>query len=44
MVEEMSSAVKRSSRSIGDVIVSIVKAFAYFIMGCFDFALVMALL
>ena len=43
MGAEMSSAAKRSSRSLGDVIVFIVKAFAYFIMGCFGFALVVAL-
>ena len=40
---EMGSAVKRSSRSFGDVIVFIVKAFAYFIIGCFGFAFVIAL-
>ena len=43
MGAEMGSAVKRSGRSLGDIIVFIVKAFAYFIIGCFGFAFVMAL-
>ena len=43
MGAEMSSMAKRSSRSLGDVIVFIVKAFAYFIIGCFGFAFVVAL-
>ena len=40
---EMGSAARRSSRSLGDIIVFIVKAFAYFIIGCFGFAFVVAL-
>ncbi len=43
MGAEMSSAAKRSSRSLGDIIIFIVKAFAYFIMGSIGFAFVMAL-
>ena len=43
MGAEMGSAVKRSGRSLGDIIVFIVKAFAYFIIGCFGFAFVMGL-
>ncbi len=43
MGAEMSSAARRSSRSLGDIIVFIVKAFAYFILGCFCFAFVIAL-
>lgn len=43
MGAEMGSAVKRSSRSLGDIIVFIVKAFAYFIIGCFGFAFVVGL-
>lgn len=40
---EAANLVKRSSRSLGDIIVIIVKAFAYFIIGCFGVALVAAL-
>ena len=40
---EMKTAAKRTSRSLGDVIVFIVKAFAYFIIGCVAFALVVGL-
>ena len=40
---EAANLVKRTSRSLGDIIVLIVKAFAYFIIGCFAFALVVAL-
>ncbi len=40
---EAANLVKRSSRSLGDIIVMIVKAFAYFIIGCFGLALVAAL-
>lgn len=43
MGAEMSSVARRSSRSLGDIIVFIVKAFAYFILGCFGFAFVIAL-
>ena len=43
MGAEMSFAAKRSSKSLGDVIVLIVKAFAYFIIGCFGFAFVVGL-
>ncbi len=40
---EMGTAARRSGRSLGDIIIFIVKAFAYFIIGCFGFALVVAL-
>lgn len=40
---EMGSVARRSGRSLGDVIVFIAKAFAYFIIGCFGIALVTAL-
>ena len=43
MGAEMSIAAKRSSRGLGDVIAFIAKAFAYFIIGCFGFAFVVAL-
>lgn len=43
MGAEMGSVARRSSRSLGDIIVFIVKAFAYFILGCFGFAFVIAL-
>ena len=43
MGAEMGSVARRSSRSLGDIIVFIVKAFAYFILGCFAFAFVIAL-
>ncbi len=43
MGAEMSTVARRSSRSLGDIIVFIVKAFAYFILGCFGFAFVIAL-
>lgn len=43
MGAEMSSVAKRSSRSLGDIIVFIAKAFAYFIIGCFGIAFVVAL-
>ncbi len=43
MGAEMSFAAKRSSKSLGDVIVIVVKAFAYFIIGCFGFAFVVGL-
>jgi hypothetical protein len=40
---EAKNLVKRSSRSLGDIIVLLVKAIAYFIIGCFGVALVAAL-
>ena len=40
---EMGTVARRSSRSLGDIIVFIVKAFAYFIIGCFGFAFVVGL-
>ena len=43
MGAEMGNVARRSSRSLGDIIVFIVKAFAYFILGCFGFAFVVAL-
>ena len=43
MGAEMGNVARRSSRSLGDIIVFIVKAFAYFILGCFAFAFVIAL-
>ena len=43
MSTEISAVAKRSGRSFGDVIVMIFKIFAYFIIGCVGFALVMAL-
>ncbi len=43
MGAEMSTVARRSSRSLGDIIVFIVKAFAYFILGCFGFGFVVAL-
>ena len=43
MGAEMGSMARRSSRSLGDIIVFIVKAFAYFIIGCFAFAFVVGL-
>jgi phage shock protein PspC (stress-responsive transcriptional regulator) len=43
MGAEMGSMARRSSRSLGDVIVFLVKAFVYFVLGCLGFALVVAL-
>ena len=40
---EIKSVAKRGGRSLGDVIIFIVKAFAYFIIGCVSFALVVGL-
>lgn len=40
---EAGSAVRRGSRSLGDVIVFLIKLFGYFILGCICFALVVAL-
>ena len=40
---ELKSAAKRNSRSLGDVIILIIKAFAYFIIGSVVFGLVVAL-
>ena len=44
MSSEMGYAVKKTSRSFGDVIVFLVKAFGYFIIGCVVLALIGALL
>ena len=43
MGSEIKSAAKRGGRSLGDVIIFLVKLFAYFIIGCVSLALVMAL-
>lgn len=43
MGSEIKSVAKKSGRSLGDVIIFIVKAFAYFIIGIVGFALVVAL-
>jgi len=43
MGTEVKSVAKRTGRSLGDVIIFIVKAFAYFIIGSVSFALVVAL-
>ncbi len=40
---EIKTAAKRTSRSLGDIILLLVKIFAYFIIGCVSFALVVAL-
>lgn len=40
---EMGTVAKRGGRSLGDVIVFLVKVFAYFIIGCVGFGLVVAL-
>ncbi len=40
---DVSSVAKRSSRSLGDVIVLLFKVFAYFILGCIGISLVVAL-
>ena len=40
---EATTLLKKSTKSLGDIIVLLVKAFAYFIIGCFAFALVIAL-
>ena len=40
---EVNTAARRSSRSFGDIIALIFKIFAYFILGCIGFAVVMAL-
>ncbi|MBK7433006.1 MAG: PspC domain-containing protein [Chitinophagaceae bacterium] len=40
---EAGNVAKRSSRSFGDIIVFLLKIFAYFVVGCVVFALVMAL-
>ena len=44
MGSEMGSAAKRTGRSLGDVIVLLVKIFAYFIVGCITFGLFMGLI
>jgi phage shock protein PspC (stress-responsive transcriptional regulator) len=41
--EEMKTVARRGGRSLGDVIVFLLKIFAYFIVGCVGFAIVMAL-
>lgn len=43
MGTEVKMAAKRTSRSLGDVILFIVKAFAYFIIGCVAISLVVGL-
>lgn len=43
MGSEIKAATKRSGTSLGDVILFIVKAFAYFIIGCVAFGLVVGL-
>jgi phage shock protein PspC (stress-responsive transcriptional regulator) len=43
MGAEVKTAAKRTSRSLGDIIVLLVKIFAYFIIGCVSFGLVVAL-
>ena len=40
---EATNLLKRTGRSLGDIIVLLVKAIAYFFIGCFAFALVVAL-
>lgn len=40
---EVGSAAKRGSRSLGDIIAFLFKVFAYFILGCIGFAVVVAL-
>ncbi|MES2430295.1 MAG: PspC domain-containing protein [Bacteroidota bacterium] len=40
---EMSAVAKKRGRSFGDVIVFLVKAFAYFVIGCVAFALIIGL-
>ncbi|MFT3682480.1 MAG: PspC domain-containing protein [Ferruginibacter sp.] len=40
---EMKAAAKRSGRGLGDIILFLVKAFVYFIVGCVSIALVVAL-
>jgi len=43
MGSEIKTVAKRGGRSLGDVIIFLVKAFAYFIIGCVSFGLVVAL-
>ncbi len=40
---DVGAAAKRGSRSLGDIIALLFKIFAYFILGCIGFAVVMAL-
>jgi phage shock protein PspC (stress-responsive transcriptional regulator) len=40
---DIKNVAKKSGRSLGDVIIFLVKAFAYFIIGCVGFGLVIAL-
>lgn len=43
MGAEVRTAAKRTGRSLGDIIILLVKIFAYFIIGCVSFGLVVAL-
>jgi phage shock protein PspC (stress-responsive transcriptional regulator) len=43
MGAEVKTAARRTGRSLGDIIVLLVKVFAYFIIGCVGFGLVVAL-
>ncbi len=43
MGTEMSSVARNSGKSLGDIIAILIKAFAYFIIGCVSFAMVVAL-
>ncbi|MFZ4058272.1 MAG: PspC domain-containing protein [Ferruginibacter sp.] len=43
MGAEIGTVAKRSGRSFGDIIILLLKIFAYFIIGCVSFALVVAL-
>jgi phage shock protein PspC (stress-responsive transcriptional regulator) len=43
MGSEIKTVAKRGGRSLGDVIIFLVKAFAYFIIGCVSFAMVVGL-
>jgi phage shock protein PspC (stress-responsive transcriptional regulator) len=44
IVADMGNTAKRTGRSVGDVLVLILKIFAYFIIGCVAFSLVISLL
>ncbi|MES2890526.1 MAG: PspC domain-containing protein [Bacteroidota bacterium] len=43
MGTEVKTAARRTGRSLGDIILLLIKVFAYFIIGCVSFALVAAL-
>ncbi|MEP7144994.1 MAG: PspC domain-containing protein, partial [Ferruginibacter sp.] len=43
MGTEVKTAARRTGRSLGDIIVLLIKIFAYFIIGCVSFGLVVAL-